>query len=306
MQDEVVNSASFSGDVDPILPDGWGEGVDLFAESETGTDPAPADGQETDLLAGLENDDATALEALLTTDGEDKAGEPDAGAQTPQTPPDGEAKPAERAPRKLTLKVNHEEQEVDIDAMSDDELRALLQKGKAFDAMKDAENKRTYRQVYQEQVDAGMTEAAARMIARDAANGNTYALTDEEEAEQSKVTVAPPAPDAMPPSVDRPQTRDLRTEVEQLRALYPEIKEMPDEVAKAVSKGIPLLTAYLAYREQQSAKAAANLRKENRILKQNAANTAKAPVRGVTGGDSSAPKSKSIFEAGFDAGFNWT
>ena len=192
------------------------------------------------------------------------------------------------------MKVNHDEQEVDIDAMSDDELRALLQKGKAFDAMKDAENKRTYRKVYQEQIDAGMTEAAARMIAKDAAEGNAYALTDDEGTT--------PAPAAAPVEA---QTRDLRAEVEQLRALYPEIKEMPDEVAKAVSQGVPVITAYLAYRERQSAKAAATLQRENQILKQNAANSAKAPVRGVTGGDSTPPKKRSLFEEGFDAGLNW-
>ena len=80
---------------------------------------------------------------------------------------------------------------------------------------------------------------------------------------------------------------------------------MPDEVAKAVSQGVPVITAYLAYRERQSAKAAATLQRENQILKQNAANSAKAPVRGVTGGDSTPPKKKSLFEEGFDAGLNW-
>ena len=148
--------------------------------------------------------------------------------------------------------------------------------------------------------DAGMTEAAARMIAKDAAEGNAYALTDDEGPTPAPTPAAPAAA-----SVEAPKTRDLRAEVEQLRALYPEIKEMPDEVAKAVSQGVPVITAYLAYRERQSAKAAATLQRENQILKQNAANSAKAPVRGVTGGDSTPPKKKSLFEEGFDAGLNW-
>jgi len=300
MEDKDVNTASFGGDVEPILPDGWKDGDDLFAESEDSLEKLLADGQEDDPLAELENEDATSAPETPTTGQEGGDGVPDAGAKEPEETPDGGQKPEIRAPRKLRLKVNHEEQEVDVDAMSDEELTALLQKGKAFDAMKDAENKRTFRRVYQEQVDAGMTEAAARMIAKDAAEGNTYTLTDEEEKAQEATAPAP-----QPVADTAPKGRDLRAEVEQLRALYPDVKEFPDEVADAVSKGIPVLTAYLAYREKQSAKTAASLQKENTILKQNAANSAKAPVRGVTGGDSSAPKKKSILEEGFDAGFNW-
>ena len=301
---QVVNDAvSFDGDVPAILPDGWKEGDDIFAESDDELAKLFADGQDADPTPELENDGTTPEPETPTTGQEGADGVSDAGAQQePQATPDGEPGTALYASRKLKLKVNHEEQEIDVGAMSDEDLIALLQKGKAFDAMKDAENKRTFRQVYQEQVDAGMTEAAARMIARDAANGNTYALTDEEE-QTSKAL--PDVPEARPPEAHHQTTRDLRTEVEQLRALYPDIKEMPDEVAKAVSKGIPLLTAYLAYREKESAKTAASLKKENNILKQNAANTAKAPVRGVTGGDNTAPKAKSLLEQGFDAGFTW-
>lgn len=298
---KVVNdTASFDGDVAPILPDGWKDGDNLFVDGEDELAKLLADGQETEPSIEPENDDAKPADAASTTGEADAGAVTDAGAPTEQTPPDGETKPEPRTPRKLLLKVNHDEQEVDIDAMSDDELRALLQKGKAFDAMKDAENKRTYRKVYQEQIDAGMTEAAARMIAKDAAEGNAYALTDDEGPTPAPTPAAPAAA-----SVEAPKTRDLRAEVEQLRALYPEIKEMPDEVAKAVSQGVPVITAYLAYRERQSAKAAATLQRENQILKQNAANSAKAPVRGVTGGDSTPPKKKSLFEEGFDAGLNW-
>lgn len=304
---KVVNdTASFDGDVSPILPDGWKEGDNLFADGEGGDEDALAklfaDGQEAEQPLDPENDDANPDTAAPTTGEAGEGNVTDAEDHDPSAAPDGDAGTETRAPRKLTLKVNHEEQEVDIDAMSDDELRALLQKGKAFDAMKDAENKRTYRQVYQEQIDAGMTEAAARMVAKDAAEGHAYALTDEEEQQTRESAAQEPAPESTPSTR---RTRDLRAEVEQLRALYPEITEMPDEVAKAVSQGIPVLTAYLAYREKQSTQAAANLRKENQILRQNAANSAKAPVRGVTGGDNAPPKKKSIFEEGFDAGMRW-
>lgn len=306
-ENKVVNdTASFDGDVGPILPDGWKEGDDIFADGEGENEETLAklfaDGQEAEQPLDPENDDANPDPAAPTTGEPGEGNVTDAEDHDPSAAPDGAAGTETRAPRKLMLKVNHEEQEVDIDAMSDDELRALLQKGKAFDAMKDAENKRTYRQVYQEQIDAGMTEAAARMVAKDAAEGHAYALTDEEEQKAPEAAAQEPTPESTPSTR---RTRDLRAEVEQLRALYPEITEMPDEVAKAVSQGIPVLTAYLAYREKQSTQAAANLRKENQILRQNAANSAKAPVRGVTGGDNAPPKKKSIFEEGFDAGMRW-
>jgi threonine synthase len=89
-------------------------------------------------------------------------------------------------------------------------------------------------------------------------------------------------------------------EVEQLKALYPEFKEMPDEVAKSVANGANLLTAYIAYREKQNSKAAASLKKENEVLKQNAASAAKAPVRGVTGGGATNTKPRNDLLKGFD------
>ena len=182
--------------------------------------------------------------------------------------------------------------------MSDEDLIALFQKGYAFDDVKDRESKKLFRTVYQEQIDAGMTEAAAKLIAKEAA-GKAYALTDEEDA---PAPAAPATPEKEPESTGR----NFRQEVEQLKALYPEFKEVPDEVAKAVSKGAPLLVAYLAYREKQSAKTAANLKQENKVLKQNAASAAKAPVRGVTGsGDTATKPKKDVFESGFEAGFNW-
>ena len=71
-------------------------------------------------------------------------------------------------------------------------------------------------------------------------------------------------------------------------------------MALAAAKGVPLLTAYQAYREKQSAKTAATLQKENRVLKQNAASAAKAPVRGVSGGGVE-PKKVDNFLKGFDS-----
>jgi hypothetical protein len=281
--------AILSGEDDPILPDGWQEGDDLFAEVSGDADSFVTDGSQEMTELPAENEDGNPEEPDPTTveqpEGESHSGETEEEIQEP----DGEPEPQTQS-RKLKLKVNHREEEIDISAMSDEDLVALLQKGRAFDQRLEQENKQKYRQTYQEQIDAGMTEAAARMVAQNEAGGKTYSLTDEEPA-------ANPTP---APEVKEPEVRDFRAEVEQLKALYPDIKEIPDEVARAAAKGIPVLNAYLAYRDKQSTQTAASLKKENQVLKQNAASAAKAPVKGVSGGGV-APKKVDNFLKGFDS-----
>jgi hypothetical protein len=283
------------GEEEPLLPDGWQEGDDLFAEVDQDADSFVTDGSPEITELETENEDGTAADAdptTVETDGEDTHS--DEGSAEEETP-DGEPQTETAPSRKLKLKVNHREEEIDIAAMSDEDLVSLLQKGRAFDAMKETENKQKFRRVYQEQIDAGMTEAAARLVAQNESGGKAYSLVDEEETP----VVEPVAP--VEAKETAPSVRDFKAEMEQLQALYPDFKEMPDEVARAAAKGVPLLTAYLVYRDQQSAKTAASLKKENEVLKQNAASAAKAPVRGVTGGGSTAPKKEDSFLKGFDS-----
>jgi hypothetical protein len=305
-QKVVTDVDSFDGDVPAILPDGWQEGQDLLPEGATeNADALLADGPSDDeLLAQLLAEDSQESDAP-TTGADAKTPTQNAGVSDATAQPDGAA-PAASAPRKLTLKVNHQEQTVDITSMSDDDLRVLLQKGYAFDAMKDAEDRRAYLAAYQEQLDAGMTDTVARLVAKDAAGGKTYEVKDgvivTPEVTQPQTPVAPAQPPAPPQTGG--QQRDLRAEVEQFRTLFPDVREMPNEVAKAVAKGVPVVTAYLAYREGESAKAANSLRKENKTLRQNAANVQRAPVKGVSGSDTGKQKTDP-FTAGFDAGWSW-
>jgi len=289
-KNEELMDAILSGEDDPILPDGWQEGDDLFAEVGGDVDAFLSDGAEELTELPAENEDGNSAPAAPTTDGEVGEESQSDEAADKADAPDGEGETQKRS-RKLKLKVNHAEEEIDVDAMSDEDLVALLQKGRAFDQRMEADNKQKYRQAYQEQLDAGMTEEVASLIARDRVGGKSYPLTDEPEApaEVKPAESAPAAP-----------VRDIRAETQQLQALYPDLKEIPDEVVRTYAKGIPLLNAYLAYRDQQSAKTAASLHRENQVLKQNAASAAKAPVRGVSGGGV-APKKVDNFLAGFDS-----
>lgn len=107
-----------------------------------------------------------------------------------------------------------------------------------------------------------------------------------------------------PELAERPETR-FEQEAKLLRKAYPELKEMPEEAAKLAGEGVPLLVAYLVYRDRNRESGAEALRRENALLRQNEARAARAPVRGVTGGDNTPSRRKSDFERGFDAGFDW-
>ena len=281
-----------------FLPDGWDGKTDIITDDGQLNESAfGSDGSQAEEQPPEENEDVADVneDAPTTDDPVEEQPVQNADEETPDVPADGQEQEEVKPSRKLKLKVNHKEEEIDINALSDADLITLLQKGRAFDAMKDAENKRKYREAYQEQLDAGMTEQVAKIIAQSVAEGKVYTLSDDEEPEAN--TVEPETP-VIP-------ARDFAAEVAQVKALYPDFKETPDEVALAVSKGVPLLSAYMAYRNKQSTKTVEALKKENAVLKQNAASAAKAPVKGVTGGGDATPRKKDPFEEGFDDADNW-
>lgn len=277
-----------------FLPDGWQEGDDFFADPSTWSGSSQKTGQSIETQTEEEStEDGMETEEVLTTDQTEETADQSAEQETEEQ--SGQTEEPVKRSRILKLKVNHEDQEVDIESMTDDELIAALQKSRAFDALKDEQAKARYREVYHEQVSEGMTPAAARLVAANEVGGKNYPLED---------TAEPEKPSTPAPTVQT-QTRDFVQEVNQLKALYPDFKEMPDEVAVAVSNGANLLTAYLAYREKQTTKAAASLKKENEVLKQNAASAAKAPVRGVTGGGATNTKPQNDLLKGFDSYGDW-
>lgn len=288
MQDQELMTTGIGEEEDAIIPSGWKDGDDLLAdpdtwgeETEQADEPAEDPAAEETTETGTEDDPAPTTGEESDEEGQDT--EPPA-----DEPTSGQTEEPVKSPRILKLKVNHgkQDREVDINGMTDEELIARLQKAEAFDAMKDRQMKEQYRQVYQDQIDAGMTEAAARMVAANECGGKSYSLEDTAE-EPTEPVVEETSPE-----------RDFLSEVQQLRALYPEVKEIPDEVALAAADGTNLLTAYLAYKGQQSQKAAASLKRENEVLKHNAASAAKAPVRGVTGGGATNTKPDDPFLKG--------
>lgn len=282
------------GNDEGFLPDGWDGESDIFTEAgELNADAFVSDAaQEEPTEPTGENENGADEAEALTMGDEAEEADQSADDETEDTQPDGAEQTEVKTSRKLTLKVNHGIEELDINSMSDEDLIALLQKGRAFDAMKSSEAKAKYKATYDAQVEAGMTEGVARLVAKDVAGGD-YSLNDEAEPKQ--------ADQSAEPEKTHIPVRDFAAEVKQLKALFPKVEEIPDEVLNvAATKDISVVTAYLAYRENESAKAAESLKKENAILKQNAASAAKAPVKGVTGGGASADK-VDYFMKGFES-----
>ncbi len=87
---------------------------------------------------------------------------------------------------------------------------------------------------------------------------------------------------------------DLRSQVEMARILYPDLKEIPPEVAKDVAEGSNFLLAYALYRTRELDR----LRQENAALRRSRETRNRAVVRGVSGGRT---EPVSDFERGFDS-----
>ena len=77
-------------------------------------------------------------------------------------------------------------------------------------------------------------------------------------------------------------------------------RELPEEVVQVCIGGQTLQEAYSGYAARQRQEADA-LRKENRILRQNAKAAAKAPIRGISRGGSVPARPEDAFLKGFQA-----
>lgn len=299
MSEEVKTTYGAEEDA-PILPSGWKEGDDIFqSDSWTGGNDS-VDGQDTDPDV---DDDSTQVSTedgdLPTTENPEAENSPNAGDGTEVAAPDGAEADNTPTPKTYRLRVNHEEKDV---TLSDDEIIARLQKSYAWDAMQEQKSKAKYKEVYQEQIDAGLTPAAAKLVAQNECGGKSYEIGEDGEIvddtqSSAKTSEAPASVETAP--ADR--TRDLAAQIDQVKAIFGDFTEMPEEVTRAVAHGADLLTAYSAYRVREGQKAAASLKKENEVLKQNAASAAKAPVRGVTGGGATKQKKESDFLKGFNS-----
>lgn len=333
MLDNENNTAAFEDD-DVILPDGWQEGDDIFSEEGWSGDAGQADESAEDAGQSDEGNAEGSDGEAPTTEPDDQSGADggDAGGEAPTTEPS-----AAEQPRKLkfTARVDRSDLDVEVDeselptlyqkAQVVDRVRAKLAKlsptlEKAerlskslgydnLDAMLDSAEK-SYRET---EVNRLIGEGVHKEVAQDMVNRRFAAPEQPRGKGPSESETARPGT-----SGDAPQReagaageRDFRKEVADLLAVRGDLRgqRLPDEVIKAcVLESKPLIVAYTEYEDAQKARQAqadakerTALRRENAILKQNAASAARAPVSGATGGGATDTKPKDPFLEGFDA-----
>lgn len=312
-ENEVMTNAPND---DAILPDGWTEDTDIFADDYGITEDQyhdPALDEGTDTTPAEETDAAPATEPAEETAEGDSA---------PQTTPATESEEnviTSKPKLKFRYKYDREEHEAEVD---ESELPDIYERAQATDRYKERLGKysatvdsagklamamgygsademlqaaaNNYREnLMQELLDAGTPQ----VIAEDYVNrkmGDVFTGMGEQSVQQ---TLDPePAQTATP-------ERDFMREAGDLLAVRPELrgKNLPEEVTRdAVDNGKTLLNAYLDYEGRQRTAETNKLRKENRILKQNAEAAARAPVAGTSGGGATDTKPTDPFLVGFN------
>lgn len=293
------NMAAIPEEEDVMMPDGYGTGDDFFADEWTGQD----------------------ADAQPEPEQEDEPEEPKEDAPTTEQPEEDheaqepEAETPEDAPRRLRFKARVDREDMDVD-IGEDEVPALYQLAKAGERWK-AKNDTMRQQVeHYEQIAKGMGYATVDEMIQKTAEGYKAAKVQELMEQGTPQTIAEdyvdrmmqreaakaPDPEPEEPTLEAHE-RNIQAEAQELIVARPDLKtrQLPMEVVEAWRNGENLLNAYNRYEARQKEAENQKLKKENNILKQNAAAAAKAPVKGVTGGAPTDTEPEDPFLKGFDS-----
>ena len=293
------NMAAIPEEEDVMMPDGYGTGDDFFADEWTGQDADAQPEPEQESEPEKPKEDAPTTEQ---TEEDHEAQEPEA-----ETPED--------APRRLRFKARVDREDMDVD-IGEDEVPALYQLAKAGERWK-AKNDTMRQQVeHYEQIAKGMGYATVDEMIQKTAEGYKAAKVQELMEQGTPQTIAEDYVDRMmqreaakapDPEPEEPtpeaHERNIQAEAQELIVARPDLKtrQLPMEVVEAWRNGENLLNAYNRYEARQKEAENQKLKKENNILKQNAAAAAKAPVKGVTGGAPTDTEPEDPFLKGFDS-----
>lgn len=316
------NNTIMSEDEDVLLPDGWAEGDDIFAEEDWSGDTEQTDEPAAEPEQTAEEDVTEAPGQAPTTEPENgESGEDGADqAEAPTT-----EQPAEDAHKKLkfTARVDRADLDVEVD---ESELPTLYQKAQvvdrvqaklarvsplmekaeklsktmgfdSFEAMLDSAEQNYKDTEINRLVGEGVhQEVAAEMVGRKFEHMAEPANTNAAQSEPGE------RGDRAPQGEKGDIGRDFAQEVRELLTARPDLQgtKIPSEVVQACVGGKSLMAAYAAYEVAQQKAEADRLRKENNILRQNAASAARAPVSGTSGGGATDTKPKDDFLRGFD------
>lgn len=292
------NMAAIPEEEDVMIPDGYGTGDDFFADEWTGQDADAQPEPEQEAEPEEPKEDAPTTEQP----------EEDHEAQEP------EAEMPEDAPRRLRFKARVDREDMDVD-IGEDEVPTLYQLAKAGERWKAKNDSMSQQMEHYVQMAKGMGYATVdEMIAKTAEsykNTKVQELVEqgtpqtiaEDYVDRMMQREAAKTPNPEPEPAPEHHERDIQAEAKELIVARPDLKmqQLPTEVVDAWRSGENLLNAYNRYEARQKEAENQKLKKENNILKQNAAAAAKAPVKGVSGGAPTDTEPEDPFLKGFDS-----
>lgn len=292
------NMAAIPEEEDVMMPDGYGTGDDFFADEWTGQDADAQPEPEQEAEPEEPKEDAPTTEQP----------EEDHEAQEP------EAETPEDAPRRLRFKARVDREDMDVD-IGEDEVPTLYQLAKAGERWKAKNDSMSQQMEHYVQMAKGMGYATVdEMIAKTAEsykNTKVQELVEqgtpqtiaEDYVDRMMQREAAKTPNPEPEPAPEHHERDIQAEAKELIVARPDLKmqQLPTEVVDAWRSGENLLNAYNRYEARQKEAENQKLKKENNILKQNAAAAAKAPVKGVSGGAPTDTEPEDPFLKGFDS-----
>ena len=290
-----------------MLPEGWGEGDDIFnVDSWTGAPAADEQADDNDSQEDTSANEGDSEKENDPTTVEDSDGSSDAGKPTTQK---GKGK------LKFSATIDHESKDVELD---ETELPTIYQKAQVTDRVqaKVAKMQPIYDKALRTAKILGYDSVEEMLTAAEDSyrDGEVDKLVNEgtnkdvaEDYVRRKMNDASAAEkeDEKPSADSKSGSRDFKAEVEALLEIRPEFRKpgtkLPDEVtAECVKSGRPLTVVYLEYEAKQSKARYDALLKENKKLKQNAEAASRAPVRGVSkGGAPDAKDNDDPFLRGF-------
>lgn len=314
MSKENTPIGTVEEEYDELLPEGWSgnDDADIFDPATWGMTDTAADAQE-------DGSDQDAGNSAEEDDDQTRATEEDADSQT--GPDEDEEVPAtddsvDDGKLHFTATVDHVQRDVELDPA---ELPAIYEKSTAVDRYKaristlEAELKKWdslasgLKYENRDALRIGLFEAQVQdFIAEHPSVPEEMArdyITRQLGADQAQ-----PATQEPEPAPDQAQSRDFKQEVSDLFSAFPDARfeTIPDEVTnEAVSRNVPLVQAYANWKAKTASATASRVQRENKILKQNQAAAARAPVSKVTGGGKTDTRPVDDFLRGFEDDSAW-
>ena len=317
-KDNIIETSP--GDDDLMLPEGYGADDDISADPSSETEKQADESADTDEEEDGKGDGAEDAPTTAQETAQDVEDDEDAKAPTTEpTAPTTAQEKAGTASNMLKFRAKYDSQETDVEVKESD-LPGIWQRAQNHDRMQSRLNQMQEELRGFEALARTMGYANAKEMREKAGeayrNAEVKNLVDSEgvperiakfvvdQEMRQRNAAAPPAPYAAGGSQQAaPAVRNPAAEVAELLQARPDLhgKQLPREVLAAAAGGKNLLLAYTEHENRQKETETRKAQQENSVLKQNAANAAKAPVKSATSGGAAGNKDG---EDDFMKGFN--